>query len=67
MVFWVNTKYIHKHNVILNKTGTRLVTILKKWCCFFSYLNPTSYLNFTFSFTVYFVPVDFRIVWQKDD
>ena len=37
------TKYIHKHDVIFNKTVTKLVTILIK--CFFPYLNPTSYLN----------------------
>ena len=43
MVFLVNIKYIHKYNVILNKTVTKLVTILTK--CFFSYLNPTSYLK----------------------
>ena len=41
--FPVNTKYMHKHNVIFNKTVTKLVTILTK--CFFPYLNPTSYLN----------------------
>ena len=39
----VNTKYIHKYNIILNKTVTKIVTILTK--CFFSYLNPKSYLN----------------------
>ena len=43
MVFFVNTKYIEKHNVIFNKTVTKLITILTK--CFFSYLNPTNYLN----------------------
>ena len=32
-----------KTNVILNKTVTKLFTILTK--CFFPYLNPTSYLN----------------------
>ena len=31
------------HNVIFNKTVTKLVTILTK--CLFPYLNPTSYLN----------------------
>ena len=41
--FLVNTKYIHKYNVSLNKTVTKLCTILTK--CFFPYLNPTSYLN----------------------
>ena len=41
--FFVNTKYIHKHNVIFNKTATTLVTILTK--CFFPYLNPTSNLK----------------------
>ena len=30
MAFFVNTKYIHKHNVIFNKTVTELVTILTK-------------------------------------
>ena len=39
----VNTKYIHKYNIILNKTVTKIVTILTK--CFFSYLNLKSYLN----------------------
>ena len=43
MVFLVNTKYIHKYNVILNQTVTKLVTILTKY--FLPYLNPTSYLN----------------------
>ena len=43
MGFFVNTKYIHKNNVILNKTVTKLVTILANY--FFPYLNPTSYLK----------------------
>ena len=43
IMFFVNAKYINKHNVILNKTVTKLVTILTK--CFFPYLNPTSYLK----------------------
>ena len=34
---------VNQHNVIFNKTVTKLVTILTK--CFFPYLNPTSYLN----------------------
>ena len=38
MGFFVNTKYIHKHNVIFNKTVTKLVTILTK--CFFSISEP---------------------------
>ena len=42
MLFF-NTNYIHKHNVIFNKTVTKLITISAK--SFFSYLNPTSYLN----------------------
>ena len=42
--FFVNTKYIHKHNVIFNITVTKLVTIWTKCFCF-PYLNPTSYLN----------------------
>ena len=46
MCFFVNTKYIHKHNVLINKTVTKLVTILTK--CFFPYLNPTSYLKINF-------------------
>ena len=33
MGFFVNTKYIHKHNVIFDKTVTKPVTILTK-CCF---------------------------------
>ena len=44
IVFFVNRKYIHKHNVIFNKTITKLVTILKKYI-FFQYVNPASYLN----------------------
>ena len=28
MFFFVNTKYVHKHNVIFNKTVTKLVTIV---------------------------------------
>ena len=43
MGFFVNAKYIHLCNVILNETVTKLLTILTK--CFFPYLNPTSYLN----------------------
>ena len=41
--FFANSKCIHKHNVIFNKTTTKLVTILTKY--FFPYLNPTSYLS----------------------
>ena len=44
----VNTKYIHKYNVILNKTATKLVTILTQ--CSFSYLNPTQTTLNNFSF-----------------
>ena len=40
---FVNTKEIHKHNVIFNKTVTKLVTVLTK--CFFPYLIPTSYVK----------------------
>ena len=43
MVFFANSKCIHKPDVIFNKTVTKLVTILAK--SFFPYLNPTSYLN----------------------
>ena len=46
MGFFVNTKYIHKNNVIFNKTVTELVTILTK--CFFPYLNPASYFKLEF-------------------
>ena len=42
MFFFVNTKYIDKYNVSLNKTFTKLCTILTK--CFFPYLNPTTTL-----------------------
>ena len=38
MVFFVSAKYIHKFNVILNKTVTKLFTILTK--CFFSISEP---------------------------
>ena len=38
MGFFVNARYIHKCNVILNETVTTLFTI-------FPYLNPTSYLK----------------------
>ena len=41
--FFVNAKYIHKHDVIWNKTLTKLLTILTK--CFFLCLNPTSCLK----------------------
>ena len=44
MGFFVNTRYIHKQNVIFNKTVAKLATILTK--NFFSYLNPESYLKF---------------------
>ena len=45
MGFFVNAKYIHKCNVILNETVTKLLNILTK--CFFPYLNPASYLKGT--------------------
>ena len=38
MGFFVNTRYIHKHNVIFNKTVTKIVTILTK--CVFSISEP---------------------------
>ena len=51
--FVVNTKYIHKHNIIFNKTVTKLVTILTK--IFLPYLNPTSYLNgLVFDYTTFY-------------
>ena len=43
MIFFVNAKYIHKYNVSLNKTASKLCAILTK--CFFPYLNNTSYLK----------------------
>ena len=43
LFFCANSKCINKHNVIFNKTATKLVTVLTK--CFFPYLNPTSYHN----------------------
>ena len=46
MFFFVNTEQMHKHNVIFNKTVTKIVTILTK--CFLPYLNPTSYLKSVF-------------------
>ena len=42
--FFVGTKYINKYNVSLNKTVTKLCTILTE-CFFFPYLNPASYLK----------------------
>ena len=51
--FPVNTKYMHKHNVIFNKTVTKLVTILTKCFFFFPYLNPTSYLNMIMYLRIY--------------
>ena len=39
----IQSVYIHKPNIIFNKTVTKLVTILIK--CFFPYLNTTSYLR----------------------
>ena len=42
--FFVKAKYIHNCNVILNKTITKLSTILRK--C--RYLSPTSYLKINF-------------------
>ena len=45
MFFLVNTKYIHKYNVSLNKTVT--VTLHYFEQMFFPYLNP-SYLKFTY-------------------
>ena len=38
MGIFVNTEYIHKHNVIFNKTVTKFATILTK--CFFSIYKP---------------------------
>ena len=38
MSFFVNTRYIHKYNVIVSETVTKLVTILTK--CFFSISEP---------------------------
>ena len=52
MGFFLNTEYIHKHNVIFNKTVTKLVTILTKY--FFLYLNPTSYLRWSISDLTFF-------------
>ena len=40
---FVNTKQMHKHNVIFNKTVTKIVTNLTK--IVFPHLNPTSYLK----------------------
>ena len=51
MGFFANIKYIHKHDVILNKTGTKLVYILTKYL--FPYLNPKSYVN----------PKDSRVIY----
>ena len=52
MELFVNAKWIiHKYNAILNKTVTKLFTILTK--CFFPYLNPTSYFNLSFSSGVF--------------
>ena len=42
--FFVKAKYIHKCNVLLNKTVTKLFTILRKY----RYLSPTSYLKINF-------------------
>ena len=44
MSFFVKAKYIHKCNVILNKTITKLFAILRKY----TYLNPASYLKINF-------------------
>ena len=49
MGFFVNAKYIHKYNVSLNKTVTKLCTILTKY---FPYLNPSSYLNRKYQMSV---------------
>ena len=38
MSFFVNAKYVHKYKVSLNKTITKLCTILTK--CFFSISEP---------------------------
>ena len=38
MFFFVNTKQMRKHNVIFNKTVTKIVIILTK--CFFSIPEP---------------------------
>ena len=52
MELFVNAKWIiHKYNAILNRTVTKLSTILTK--CFFPYLNPTSYFNLSFSSGVF--------------
>ena len=44
MSFFVKAKYIHKCNVILNKTITKLFAIFRKY----TYLNPASYLKINF-------------------
>ena len=49
LVVFYKAECIHKHNVIFNKTVTKLVIILIKYL--FQYLNPTSYLK---SFEAYF-------------
>ena len=56
MGFFLNTEYIHKHNVIFNKTVTKLVTILTKY--FFLYLNPTSSLKVVYFRLDLFPPND---------
>ena len=43
MVLFVNAKYVHKHNVILNKTNQTFHYFDKMF--FDIYLNPTSYHN----------------------
>ena len=41
----IQSVHKHKHNVVFNKTVTKLVTILTK--CFFPYLSPISHLKLT--------------------
>ena len=43
MGFFVNTKQMHKHNAIFNKTVTKIVTILTK--CFFHIWTPQASLT----------------------
>ena len=55
MLFFVNTKYIHKHNVLFTKTVTKLVTILTILACFvFSISEPSiQRIGLTIFFLVY--------------
>ena len=54
MFFFINTKYIHKHNVIFNKTVTKLATIFTKYFFYIWTLQATLNMAFSWKFSKVF-------------